>query len=663
MKTLIRTAVTATALATVAAACASAPEGAPPGRTSLGAARLVAYTGCDDLLAGLREQAARNVGPYGFGNAMPMTARAEARADTGAYTPEHSTTNVHEAGVDEPDLVKTDGDRLVTVTDGTLRIIDTATKKVTASLDLTGGDGPGVPADLLLSGDRALVMLRGGGAVYRSFGPPRDTRYVLVDLAGEPKVLSTVEPQGTYVDARMVGSTVRLVTRSQPDITFPQVRRGDVPEAERVKRNQEAVRKAPAEAWLPKIKITDASGTAEESTVACDRVSHPADYTGTSMLTVHTIDLAQGVAGTDPIALAADGDIVYGTGGSLYVASNPLWWGMPFRPLPVAPTTSRGVAPAEEPTPSEPAVTGTMVDVPPTRMTVTATSPPVPRPIPTLPPEETQIHRFDVSKPGPPAYVASGKVAGRLLNQYSLSEHEGHLRVATTLNSRDGRSSSSTVHVLDAATMEMKGEVGGLGKGERIYSVRFIGPVGYAVTFRQVDPLYTLDLRDPAAPRVTGELKITGYSAYLHPAGDGRLIGIGQEANEEGRTQGTQVSLFDVSDPASPRRLSQLFQKDSGSEAEWDPHAFLYWPRTGLAVLPLRSGDESGALALKISDSGVSKLGMIRHPAQRGENERGFQPGIQRSVVIGDSLWTVSPQGVQVNDATTLAEQAWIPAG
>ncbi|WP_252375079.1 beta-propeller domain-containing protein, partial [Nonomuraea sp. KC401] len=342
MKTLIRTAVTATALATVATACASAPEVAPPGRTSLGAVRLVAYSGCDDLLAGLREKAVQNVGPYGFGNVMPMTARAEAKADT-AGAPEHSTTNVHEAGVDEPDLVKTDGDRVVTVTDGTLRIIDAATRKVTESLDLTDGDEPGVPSDLLISGDRALVMLRGGGATYRSFGPPRDTRYVLVDLAGEPRVLSTIEPQGTYVDARMVGSTVRLVTRSQPDITFPQVR-SVIPDAERVKRNQEVVRKAPAEAWLPQVKITDASGSVGKSSVACDRVSHPADYTGTSMLTVHTIDLAQGVtaAGTDPIALAADGDIVYGTGGSLYVASNPRWWGMPFRPLPDAPTTRPG---------------------------------------------------------------------------------------------------------------------------------------------------------------------------------------------------------------------------------------------------------------------------------------------------------------------------------
>ncbi|YCK42497.1 beta-propeller domain-containing protein [Actinomadura sp. ATCC 39365] len=256
--------------------------------------------------------------------------------------------------------------------------------------------------------------------------------------------------------------------------------------------------------------------------------------------------------------------------------------------------------------------------------------------------------------------MASGKVPGRLLNQYSLSEYEDHLRVATTLTSADGRNSASSVYVLDAATMAKVGEVGGLGKGERIYSVRFIGPVGYVVTFKQVDPLYTLDLRDPAAPKVTGELKITGYSAYLHPGADGRLIGIGQEASDKGRTLGTQVSLFDVSDPAAPRRLSQLFQKESGSEAEWDPHAFLYWPKTGLSVLPLMTPKESGALVLKIDDSAVTKLGMIKHPTHQ-DKDYAYQPGIQRSIIIGDALWTLSWDGLQVNDATTLARQAWIP--
>ena len=92
----------------------------------------------------------------------------------------------------------------------------------------------------------------------------------------------------------------------------------------------------------------------------------------------------------------------------------------------------------------------------------------------------------------------------------------------------------------------------GLGKGEQIYSVRFIGARGYVVTFKQTDPLYSLDLSDPAKPAVTGELKITGYSAHLQPVGENRLIGIGQEADRNGMTKGTQISLFDVSDPARP---------------------------------------------------------------------------------------------------------------
>ncbi|GGP10490.1 beta-propeller domain-containing protein [Nonomuraea glycinis] len=658
MKTLTRPVLVAAALATALAACTPAPQDdrpVTPPRQSLGAIRLVAYNGCDDLLAGLRAKAAENVGPWGFGGPqiMYMEDATAARAKT-AETPDHSTTNTHEAGVDEPDLVKTDGDRVYTVSGGTLRIIDTATRKVTASLDLPGKDERGyAPADLLVSGERALILFQGGGgpAMKRGFAPPGETRYVLVDLAGQPKVLGTIKPEGTHVDARMVGSTVRFVTRSQPDITFPQTR-DQLPEAERTRINQQVVRRAPLEAWLPKIEITDASGTVRKESVPCERVSHPAGYSGTSLLTLHSLDLSQGLtaAGSSPIGLAADGDIVYGTGQSLYVASNPHWW-FPIQPAVVeesAPTPSgqeSAVAPATEPAPVEPMPTATPTPSGP-------------------PPEETEVHRFDVSKPGAPAYVASGKVPGRLLNQYSLSEHDGHLRVATTVTSADGDTSVSGVHVLAADTLAEVGQVGGLGKGERIYSVRFIGPVGYVVTFRQVDPLYTLDLRDPAKPAVTGELKITGYSAYLHPSGDGKLIGIGQEASDKGRTLGTQVSLFDVRDPAAPRRLSQLFQKDSGSEAEWDPHAFLYWPKTGTAVIPLSSYGEgvqrSGAMVLKITDSEVSKVGMIEHPADRNS---AYPPGIQRSMMIGDSIWTFSYAGAQVNDAATLDRQAWIPLG
>jgi hypothetical protein len=231
----------------------------------------------------------------------------------------------------------------------------------------------------------------------------------------------------------------------------------------------------------------------------------------------------------------------------------------------------------------------------------------------------------------------------------------------------------------DGKSLKQTGKVGGLGKGERIYAVRFVGPVGYVVTFRQTDPLYTVDLHDPAAPKVTGELKITGYSAYLHPAGDGRLIGIGQEASTQGGTQGTQISLFDVSDPTKPTRLAQYHAAYGHSEAEFDPHAFLYWPADHLLVVPLTTyqvkpmaggpvtspsdatptasgSPQSGALVLKVSDSGLTELGTISEPAGTGQ----VSSMIRRSLVVNNVLWTVSDGGLQANSLSTLDKVGWL---
>ena len=127
------------------------------------------------------------------------------------------------------------------------------------------------------------------------------------------------------------------------------------------------------------------------------------------------------------------------------------------------------------------------------------------------------------------------------------------------------------------------GRIGELGKGERVYAVRFVGDVGYVVTFRQIDPLYTVDLADPERPRVLGELKIAGYSAYLHPIGEDLLLGIGQNADAEGRRLGTQLSIFDVSNLRRPQLLHHEALGAGWSEAENDHHAFLFWPRTGLS--------------------------------------------------------------------------------
>jgi uncharacterized secreted protein with C-terminal beta-propeller domain len=220
------------------------------------------------------------------------------------------------------------------------------------------------------------------------------------------------------------------------------------------------------------------------------------------------------------------------------------------------------------------------------------------------------------------------------------------------------------VRVLDQRgdKLTQVGAVDGLGKGERIYSVRFIGPRGYVVTFKQTDPLYSVDLGDPRKPRVTGELKITGYSAHLQPAGDDRLIGIGQEASSEGRIQGTQVSLFDVSDPAAPRLLAQYHVAGGQSEAEWDPHALLWWPATKLLVVPmmegfgaapsLRDGGQAGALALRVTDDGLAPVGTVRAPTNYP---------VRRSLVVGDVLWTVSDAGLQASNLTTMDSLSWLP--
>jgi Beta propeller domain len=205
------------------------------------------------------------------------------------------------------------------------------------------------------------------------------------------------------------------------------------------------------------------------------------------------------------------------------------------------------------------------------------------------------------------------------------------------------------------------GQVGGLGQGERIFAVRFIGPAGYVVTFRQVDPLYVVDLERPSQPVVRGELKILGYSAYLHPVGPGLLLGVGQDATAAGAQLGTQLSLFDVSDPSNPRRLHQAAVAGASSEAEFDHHAFLWWAPRDLAVVPLNVFDGGPALG-----PGQFFQGAAGFRAQRAsgiaEVGRASHEGapIQRSFVLGGRLFTLSDAGIEANSLDNLAEQGWL---
>ncbi|WP_091057765.1 beta-propeller domain-containing protein [Micromonospora humi] len=637
------------AVLTLAGCTAHAPAAPPPHDRGMpaGGLRLVAFDSCDEALRQLRSAAKAAVGPWGLGadaGILPYAAAERAGAvggavkdAAGAPSAGFSGTTVHEAGVDEPDLVKTDGRRIVTVSRGTLSVVDPASRRLTGRLVLdprseqqryAGGE-----ANLLLHGDRALVLLpdrwvTAPVAARRRPAPgAAQARLVLVDLAGAPRIVGDYQVDGHLVDARQVGATTRVVVRSTPRMAFPQPAKGT--EAQRIAANRAVIDKVTLDDWLPRYQVRE-GGRTSSGRVGCDRLSRPAGFSGASLVTVLSFDLGAAALGTgDPVTVAADGDTVYSSGPRLYL-TNDNRWRLPLRPA-------------------------TRAD------------------------DSTEIYQFDVGS-GTPRYVAAGTVPGRLINQYALSEWDGHLRVATTTGGDrwgGGDDSVSGVHVLraDGARLTEVGKVTGLGKGERIYAVRFLGPTGYVVTFRQTDPLYTVDLRDPVAPRLTGELKVNGYSSYLHPAGDGRLLGVGQEATDRGRIQGLQVSLFDVADPARPTRVAQHHVAQGWSDAEFDPHAFLWWAPERLVVLPVmrpgvttdRAGGEGArgapgaeVLALRVGADGFTAVGTIAHPPSLADGAQ-WSMRIRRSLVVDGVLWTVSDAGLKATGLTGLTTLAWVP--
>jgi uncharacterized secreted protein with C-terminal beta-propeller domain len=183
---------------------------------------------------------------------------------------------------------------------------------------------------------------------------------------------------------------------------------------------------------------------------------------------------------------------------------------------------------------------------------------------------------------------SAGSVPGQPLNQFSLDEYQGNLRIATTIGGRwfglFGQSESTNdLYILDQA-LRIKSSIEDLGQGERIYSARFIKDKGYLVTFRQIDPFYVLDLRDPARPTVKGELKIPGYSSYLHPITKDQILGIGKEGSQ------VKISLFDVSRPEAPTEIDKYTLEEYWSDILNTHHAFLLDSKHQIFFLPGSKG-------------------------------------------------------------------------
>lgn len=207
--------------------------------------------------------------------------------------------------------------------------------------------------------------------------------------------------------------------------------------------------------------------------------------------------------------------------------------------------------------------------------------------------DKTKILRFSYLK-GRFYAQAEGEVPGRVDNSFSMDEYEGDLRIATTVQEYQakqitddrtgeflgydyGQSKETNALYILSRSLAVKGKIEGLAEGEQIKSVRYLGTIGYLVTFRQTDPLFAIDLSVPEEPRLLGQLKVSGFSEYLHPYGENTLLGIGVEADEEtGREEGLKLSMFDLTDPSNLKEQSRLQLKDYNyTEALWDHHAVL----------------------------------------------------------------------------------------
>lgn len=284
---------------------------------------------------------------------------------------------------------------------------------------------------------------------------------------------------------------------------------------------------------------------------------------------------------------------------------------------------------------------------------------------------KTVIHKLSLGEDGLLYYETKGEVDGHLLNQFSMDEKDENLRVATTTSfwiRGEGSHSFNNVYVLDS-NLETIGSLEKLAEDERIYSTRFLGDKLYMVTFKQVDPLFVIDLSTPEQPRVLGELKIPGFSSYLHPYGENFLIGVGKETkeNEWGgfETIGLKLSLFDVSDVNNPKEVDKyIFNgKWSDSEVLYDHKSFLFDPSKRLLVLPVREakGDDDdyypsswfrGAYAFEITENGFELLDTISH-FDGVDKERYYWNNpdvVKRSLWMDNVLYTISESKIIASD-------------
>ncbi|HEY6665172.1 MAG TPA: beta-propeller domain-containing protein [Propionibacteriaceae bacterium] len=631
----------AAAVALIVGVVVVLPHGGDEGTSSAGPGAAYAVPGalqpfdtCDTVLQYFKDQAPeylieragggdRVATDTGSGAAEQRTAKDSSNTTPeSASTPQdYSTTNVQEAGVDEPDIVKTDGKRIVAVAQARVHLVGLDGGKMTLRKTLADT----MVRNVFLSGDRVLVF---SGQTAQSSEPGLRwagqqavlTMYDISDLS-DPQLIAKLTIDGNVLDARLVGTQVRVVTISSPDVNAPAP--VYAPDGGITEKSKEELRAAVASThvddWIPTYALQDGAGgeVSKGRLVECANLAHPETFSGLDTVAVSAFDMGSALQSRQTVGLIAGGQQIYATDTSTYVSTTD--W------------TRDGSA------------------------------------------AKTSLHKFVTASSGASTYQGSGEIPGTLLNQYAMSEYDGVLRVASTVSERRGWTNPrqltqgvvTTLQEQDGALRQL-GQVGGLGQqdNESIKAVRFIEDRGYVVTFRSTDPLYVLDLRNAAAPKVVGELKIPGYSGYLHPIGENLLLGVGQSGLDSGiapspttrRSQvGVQFSLFDISDPAAPRRIDTQTYGGGAAAAEFDPKAFLYWEPRNLIIAPTNlhgdyrgKGAFSGLVLLRADADGLKELGRLATSKAYGT--------VNRSLVIGDTVYMLTDHALQANSLDTHRE-------
>jgi inhibitor of cysteine peptidase len=628
------------------------------------------FSSGDALLKAFEDARESGSGPYyrGFGimkaggveRVMEEAAVAAPQAaDTTASGKDFSETNVQVQGVDEADIIKTDGDYIYTIAQGNI-VIAKAYPAEDAEILSTTKLSNFYPQELFIDNDKLLVF---GSSSY-TFESSQEQ--------GEPAEGQAEPAQGDIVSEKMVAS-IRAPDYYPNYRSFMTVKMYDISDRE----NPELIRNVDFEgSYLTSRKIgdyayfvvnsypsywdkrplcedivpmyRDSSSDKEpkledmKPIAKCVEIGYIEPIQAENFITVASISMADDNADINKEVIVGSGQNVYASLENLYIAQTA--W------------------------PRYNAIGDLAEDFV----------------------EKTVITKFGLDN-GEIDFLAKGEVKGTILNQFSMDEYDTNFRIATTISGYVDNKDTSTnnMYVLDK-DMKVVGELEGVAPGESIYSVRFMGKRGYMVTFRHVDPLFVIDLSDPQNPSVLGKLKIPGYSDYLHPYDETHLIGIGKEVDAsidadkihtEGAVyytaiQGVKLAIFDVSDVENPVEMYKEVIGDRGTEspAATDHKAFLFDKEKGILVIPmtvaeLKPGQPKnmegeytfqGAYVYNINlEDGFKLRGRV---TQYDDNETFAKAGyyfrgdysIKRNLYIDNVLYTLSDSRLQLNDLDSM---------